>query len=97
MNHGFWRREQDERAPFPPARSAIAVTAPSVDVTAMVADRVEADGTLVLGPAPVDGGHRLLVMTTRRVPTVAILSHLRAELSRDNVALTVDVDPVDLG
>lgn len=93
---GFWRREQDERAPFPPARSAIAVTVPSVDVAAMVADRVEADETLVLGPAPVDGGHRLLVMTTRRVPTVAILSHLRAELSRDNVALTVDVDPVDL-
>ncbi len=94
---GFWRDEADARAPFPPARTAIAVTAPTTEVASRVAEAVAVDlDTLALGPAPVPDGHRLLVLTTDRVATTARLRALRTPWSADNVALVVDVDPVDL-
>ena len=77
-------------------RSAIAVTAPDADSAALVAAELGGEDTVVLGPVPVEGGHRVLVMTTTRVPTVAVLAALRTRLSHENVALSVDVDPVDL-
>lgn len=93
---GFWRHEETIRAPFPPARTAIAITAPALDVADRVATQLTGPDVDVLGPVPVPGGHRLLVLTCTRVPTVAIVSRLRRTLSHQNVTLTVDVDPVDL-
>lgn len=93
---GFWREEETLRAPFPPARSAIAITAPTLDVAEHVAEQVAGDDVDVLGPVSVPTGHRLLVLTATRVPTVAVVARLRTTLSRQNVTLAVDVDPVDL-
>ena len=94
---GFWRSEASEREPFPPARSAVAVTAPDRDTaTALAAALGDGVATLVLGPAPAEGGHRLLVLTTDRPAVVDRLSARRRDLSADNVTLVVDVDPVDL-
>lgn len=93
---GFWRDDAEARAPFPPARTAIAVTAQSTDVAGRVAEAVAVDlDTLALGPVPVDDGHRLLVLTTDRVATTARLRTIRTALSADNVPLVIDVDPVD--
>ncbi len=93
---GFWRADAEARAPFPPSRSAIAVTAPDDAVAAEVTAAVAAADTIVLGPAPVDDGRRLLLLAKDRPATVARLATVRRRLSGDNVTLVVDVDPVDL-
>lgn len=94
---GFWREQAANRAPFPPARSTIAVTAPDGDVAAELAAELRAVGdTLVLGPVAGESGQRLLVLATDRQTVAAVLRARRTVLSADNVMLSVDVDPVDL-
>ncbi len=93
---GFWRDEERERAPFPPSRSAVAVTVPDIADVDTVTSHLGGHEVDVLGPVPVAGAQRLLVLTATRVPTVAVLAALRRDLSASNVTMTVDVDPVDL-
>lgn len=93
---GFWRAEEVERAPFPPARSAIAITVPDLATVDSVRAHLGGQDVDVLGPVPVAGAQRLLVLTATRVPSVAVLANLRRELSAASVTMTVDVDPVDL-
>ncbi|HKJ56744.1 MAG TPA: hypothetical protein VJ978_12240, partial [Nitriliruptoraceae bacterium] len=93
---GFWRDEEAARDPFPPVRSAIAVTVPDVATVDTVTSHLGGHDVDVLGPVPVDAGQRLLVLTAARVPSVAVLAALRRDLAADNVAMALDVDPVDL-
>lgn len=93
---GFWRTAAPERAPFPPARTAVAVTAPTGEAVAQTRSEVAAGDDLVLGPVPLDDGQRLLLLTHERVPLVGRLADVRRTLSGDNTTLVVDVEPVGL-
>lgn len=94
---GFWRDEAPAREPFPPANAAIAVTATARETADRVAAELGRPGrTQVLGPVPVDQGHRVLVLTRERVATTSRLDALRRVLSADNRPVVVDVDPVEL-
>ena len=98
---GFWRTEEELRRPLrlPPITPAIRLDVPGTlsDALARVRGHV-APGDDVVGPLPLDGGRRaLLIRSQDRRVTLEALRPLRDEASRQGVDLRVDVDPVDLG
>jgi primosomal protein N' len=97
----FWRAEEELRRPLrlPPHTPAIRVDVPAgfSDPLGQVRAHL-APGDDVVGPLPLSGGRRaLLVRSQDRLGTLASLRPLREDASRKGLDLRVDVDPVDLG
>ncbi len=92
---GFWRGEAQRRAQlgYPPARTLVHLDAPRAQADAVAA---EVRGALPagdeLGGPDLDG--RLVVKSTDPRGTLTALDELRRRWSKDDLRVTVDVDPV---
>ena len=95
----FWIAEESLRAPLglPPLRWALRLETGESGVLAGISGHV-APGDAVIGPLPVDGGRRaVLILCADRGTTLEALRPLREDASRRGVEMRLDVDPVDLG
>jgi primosomal protein N' (replication factor Y) len=95
----FWAEESTARAPLglPPLRFAVRLETSDPGLIGPLRQHV-AEGDVVVGPLPLDGGRSaLLVLCDDRSATLAALRPLRELHSRQGSDLRLDVDPVDLG